>query len=351
MSAYLRPAVRLRPAFAWVAAIGLAACFLALLPGTAHADYRLCNETSYVLKAAIGYGEDDKMASQGWFSIWPGNCATAFQGDIDRDTYYVYAKSIAAHNGPVKYFSGGSRFCVTEGDFKIEGRNACARRGFDFADFIRIKTIRGKSWTTSFTEPANYTTRQARIAGTQRLLRDNGITISSIDGHEGNRTAKAVRAFEKKAGLSGSGVITDSLIEKLISSAESAQAKVGLDLCNDTSYLVWSAIAYDGTDEKGKSIPMSSGWIRIAPDECRKAIKGALSDKPYYVYGEAVDERGEPVRRDGGQLKWSGKETFCTKPTRFDIKGRSDCAARGFDSREFVKIDPGGKPLLKYEFE
>jgi uncharacterized membrane protein len=96
---------------------------------------------------------------------------------------------------------------------------------------------------------------------------------------------------------------------------------------------------------------MSSGWIRIEPDECRKAIKGALADTPYYVYGEAVDERGIAVRKDGAQVKWAGKSTFCTKPTRFDIKGRSDCAARGFDSREFIKVDPDGKPLLKYEFD
>lgn len=328
----------------------LALC-LAFLPSPARADYRLCNQTSYVLKAAIGYGENDKIASQGWFRIWPGNCATALPGDIDRNVYYVYAKSIAAHDGPVKNFSGGARFCVTEGDFKIEGRNSCAARGFDFADFIRIKTIKGKSWTTSFTEPANYSVREARIAGTQRLLRDNGISVSAIDGHEGNRTSKAIRAFEKQAGFSGSGSITDGLIDKLISSAEALQAKSGLDLCNETKYLVWSAIAYENTDGKGKDTPMSSGWIRIAPGECRKAIKGALADTPYFVYGEAVDERGVPVRKDGTQVKWAGKKTFCTKPTRFDIKGRSDCAARGLDSREFIEVDPDGKPLLKYEFD
>ena len=96
---------------------------------------------------------------------------------------------------------------------------------------------------------------------------------------------------------------------------------------------------------------MSSGWIRIAPGECRKAIKGALRDRPYYVYGEAVDERGVAVRKDGARVTWAGTKTFCTKPTRFDIKGRSDCAARGFDSREFIEVDPDGEPLLKYEFD
>lgn len=351
MPAFLLSSFRLKASSPWAAVIGVAACLFVFLPGTAQADYRLCNQTSYVLKAAIGYGEGEKIDSQGWFRIWPGNCAAAIRGDIDRDVYYVYAKSIAAHKGPVKFFSGGSRFCVTEGDFRIEGRGSCARRGFDFADFIRIKTIKGKDWTTSFTEPANYTIRKARVAGAQRLLRDNGIALSSIDGNEGNRTTRAVRTFEKRAGLSGSGAITDSLLDKLISSAKERQAKAGLDLCNETKYLVWSAVAYESTDGKEKSVPMSSGWIRIAPGECRKAIKGSLGEGPYYVYGEAVDERGVAVRKDGTRVAWSGKKTFCTKPTRFDIKGRSDCAARGFDSREFIKLDPDGKPLLKFEFD
>ena len=42
--------------------MGMAACLFVLLPGTAQADYRLCNQTSYVLKAAIGYGEGDEIA-------------------------------------------------------------------------------------------------------------------------------------------------------------------------------------------------------------------------------------------------------------------------------------------------
>lgn len=351
MPAFPLPSFRLKASFQWVALISMATCLFVLLPGTAKADYRLCNQTSYVLKAAIGYGEGDKIASQGWFRIWPGNCATAIRGDIDRDVYYVYAKSIAAHKGPVKFFSGGLRFCVTEGDFRIEGRSSCARRGFDFGDFIRIKTIKGKDWTTSFTEPANYTVRKARVAGAQRLLKDNGIALSSIDGNEGNRTTRAIRSFEKQVGLSGSGAITDGLLDKLISTAEASQASVGLDLCNETKYLIWSAVAYDSTDDEDKSVPMSSGWIRIVPGECRKAIKDALRDRPYYVYGEAVDERGVAVRKDGAQVKWAGKKTFCTKPTRFDIKGRTDCAARGFDSREFIEVDPDGDPLLKYEFD
>ena len=37
-------------------------------------------------------------------------------------------------------------------------------------------------------------------------------------------------------------------------------------------------------------------------------------------------------------MVWGGDRTFCTKPTRFFIRGRSNCAARGYDEVPFQEV-------------
>lgn len=304
--------------------------------GSAHADYRLCNATSYVLDGAIGYETETGWESQGWFRLLPGSCETALPDKITQDTYYVFARSIEAHEGGTKYFDGSDRFCTTMGDFLISGRTDCATRGFDSYDFTRVETKQGDSWTTTFSEPANFSLKRAEIAGAQRLLRDTGAAISRIDGISGRRTTAAITTFQRSANLRANGDINTALFNGLIDAAEKRQAQSGLSFCNTTDFLVWGAVGYE---RAGKFI--SSGWIRIEPQRCEKAIKGELSQRYYYAYAEAVDAVGLVARRRGQDLIWSGNHTFCTKGTRFEIEGRETCAERGYDETGFKQIDTG----------
>lgn len=307
-----------------------------VLASPAQAEYRFCNTTTYVLDAAIGYESDEGWQSQGWFRILPGACNAVLPGRIEHDEYYVFARSIDAHEGGTKYFSGSDRFCTAPGDFLVNDRTNCATRGFDGFDFTRVETRTGDKWTTTFSEPSNYTRKRAEIAGTQRLLRDTGASISQIDGLSGRRTTTAITNFQQSKNLRADGKITPSLFNALIESADQRQAATGLSICNTTDFLVWAAVGYQSGEDFA-----SSGWIRIEPDRCEKAIKGELKEQYYYTYAEAVDGGGLVARRASQDLVWAGNHTFCTKGTRFEIEGREGCTERGFDETGFKRIDTG----------
>lgn len=320
--------------------------FSFLLPTPAAADYRLCNATSYVLQSAIGAESGNIWRSQGWARIAPGACASVLSGPVAAGNYYVFARSLDAHQGATKYFSGAERFCTVPKDFIIAGRENCALRGYESNDFIRVTARAGDEWTTTFGEPRGYSLEQAQVAGAQRLLRDNGLRMQKIDGYAARNTLRAVMAFQRASGSEATGEIDGKLIAALSEGAEREQAKFGLNLCNRTRYLVWAAVGFPAGDEE-----MSSGWIRVEPGTCAKAIKGKLGPGSYAVYAEAADAKGAMVKQGGRLLVWSGSDVFCVKTTRFEIKGRDACAARGYDERRFMRVDTGGKPLFDVPLE
>lgn len=336
-------------------AMGIAASFLffSLLfwAFPAKADYRLCNATSYALAGAIALQSDpadvhSEWHSQGWVRILPGACAPVLAGPIRAGSYHVFARSIEAHQGPVKYFSGNERFCTLPGDFAITGRENCAMRGYESNNFIRVETNSGDEWTTTFSEPRNYTLERARVAGVQRLLRDNGFRIARIDGIAAKATQRAIMAFQRAAGRQPTGMIDEALLGALIEGAEREHDRLGLDICNRTSHLAWAAIGVEAKEQG-----LSSGWIRIEPKACVKAVKGRLAPGGYSVYAEAVDEKGMIAKENGRALVWSGSETYCTKTTRFEIRGREACAARGYDEKKFMPIRTGGKARFDFALE
>lgn len=316
------------------------------LSAPAHADYRFCNATSYVLDGAIAFDTGGKLTSRGWLRMPPGECGIAVEGPVAIENYYVFARSIDAHEGSIKYFSGNESFCIVERDFEIEGREQCAMRGYDSADFLRVSTKPGKDWTTTFSEASEYTMEQARIAGAQRLLKDIGFSLNRVDGIAARNTSRAVEAFQRSAGASVTGRVDELLIEKLTERVLAEHETVGLSLCNRTGELLWAAVGY-----RSHGDDMSSGWVRIEPGSCRKAIKGKLAESTYFVYTEALDEAGSIVRRDGQPMIWGGAETFCTKATRFEIRGRDRCTQRGFDERGFMRIETDGEPNWTVDFD
>ncbi|MFN3934522.1 DUF1036 domain-containing protein [Parvibaculum sp.] len=323
--------------------IAAAALFLCLFfPAAAHADYKFCNRTSYVLDAAVGYSAGEIWKSRGWTRLMPGSCETVLEGPVGGGDYYVFARSFDAHKGSIKYFSGNSAFCIVDAPFEIEGRDQCAMRGFDSADFLKVETKAGAEWTTSFSEASEYNVEESRVAGAQRLLMDLGFAMKQVDGIAARNTLRAVQAFQRSANLAPTGSIDESLLNELASRAIAAHRSVGLDFCNRTSELVWAAVGFESGGED-----ISSGWIRIDPGSCRKAVKGRLAKDAYYFYAEAVGDTGAIVTHNGQPLVWGGDRPYCTKPTRFEIRGRERCALRGYDEKAFRRIETSGKPFIE----
>lgn len=301
----------------------------ALTSGSAHADYEFCNKTSYVLKTAIGHKRGNAWKSRGWWILYPGQCESVIEGALDQSTYYTFARSVYAHAGGIKYFAGSHRFCVNENEFQVDGRGDCDRRGHVERRFAQIKVGSARSWTTSFTEPNDFDLEEARIAGVQRLLKDVG-KKSRIDGLMGRKTRRAIISSKRKYGLAANDQLTNDLFAKLVSEASSIQQDTGYNLCNETSHQIWAAIGYEAQKEL-----VTTGWFKLDPGKCTKAIKDKLRAKVYYTYAEAEIGRKK--------ISWGGDHFLCTMDNRFTINGRSDCEKRGFMNTGFLKVETGAK--------
>lgn len=314
-------------------------CFCSLVslafvftPSAAHAEYQFCNKTSYVLMSAVGYQDKGRWHSEGWWQIQPGRCETVIAEPLDKKTYYTFARSVTAHKGGIKYFAGNQRFCVSPEKFKLEGRDDCERRNAIERMFTRIDIGDTDKWTTSFTETTDFSLERARVAGVQRLLTDLGKRPGRIDGLMGKRTRDGIYKFKRANGLKVNQELTVELFDNLLVEAGKIQEATGYSMCNETDFLIYAAI---GRQIDGNLV--STGWFRLDPDTCMKAIKDNLNNEVFYTYAEAQGTSGK-------QVAWGGPHNLCTMDNRFTIVGRDDCEKRGFRKTGFERVETGAKP-------
>ena len=311
---------------------------LALLtvPQPAEAQLRMCNETSYVLHAAAAFRQGVASKTEGWFVLMPGSCETALKEMPEGARAFVYAHSDHTHAGSGLVFDGSERFCIggRESRFTIEGRRECRRRDYMEADFAPVAVGAGRP-QVDFTERADYGRRRARMAGVQRLLTDLRYDIGDIDGFGGERTREATSAFKLRYRIEGNPT-GEKLLRQLHNTASRVGGERGLILCNKTGHLVWAATG------KVRDFGFESqGWLRLDAGACKQAVNSDLTERFYFYYAEAVTEKGQPVMEGGRQKIWTGDFPLCAKPTRFQLIGNNDCAARGFDELLFHKVDAG----------
>ncbi len=310
----------------------------------AEAAYEFCNETSYVLDSAVGVqNKNDALESRGWFRLYPGFCAEVLAEPLKRRDYYIYARSLDIYNGEVKIFGGDQALCVASEHgkpFHIRDTVLCREYGYEKTGFLPVAVRRQKK-SSVFSERHLFPSRRhAIVAGVQRLLRQNGFDIGEIDGYAGRTTLRAVKEFQKLAGMRPTGVITKRLFDRLISRARSRDEGPGLRFCNETSYVLWSAFGHRTTAPKPEF--ESQGWVKLLPRQCRQVLRGRLERSIYYAYAEAVDEKGARMEKGGRSLVWAGDFPMCVKRTLFRIAGREDCLKRQYQEVSFRRIETGG---------
>lgn len=298
---------------------GLIAAMLGATP--AAADMHLCNQTSYVLYAAIGFRSGTGMTTRGWIRISPGDCALAIREALSQSLYYIYARSSQAHSGPARAWGGQVRLCAKETDFTLQTPNGAPNCGSDDAfpmPFAALATRGKTSWTTTFTEsPAINTFYAAQQAGLARLLRDVGYR-GSIDGSRTQQDALAQLRIRLKLPANAN---PDEMFDALETLALKAAAPSGYSICNDADGVVWAAL---GAQESAGLV--SRGWWKIAPGSCAKAIAEPLSADRFYLL--AV--------KHGNNHVVSGPAKFCITDIEFEIYGNQRCAARGLTEAGFA---------------
>jgi uncharacterized membrane protein len=139
------------PGFAHTAVWTLVRAVLVLiaLTSAAHADFRLCNNTSSKVGVAVGYKGGEGWATEGWWNIsGNGTCETLLRGELAARFYYVYAVDYDRGGE----WSGQAFMCTRDKEFTILGTEDCLARGYDRTGFFEVDTGEQRSWTVQLTD-------------------------------------------------------------------------------------------------------------------------------------------------------------------------------------------------------
>jgi uncharacterized membrane protein len=290
----------------------------------AHAAYRLCNHTSYILYAAVGFQAGSELFTQGWSRIPPGFCATPIVSPLKSATYYIYARSSDAHAGAVRAWGGRVSLCAKASDFSLH--TSAAITGCSDPDATRLPfaavEVKGQTdWTTNFTEARTFADPSAnQRAGIQRLLADNGYAVGAPEAAPGPRTDVALASFRARLKIAPNASLAD-LFEALEDDAALTATPQGYAICNRTTEPFFAAIAM----KQGATF-VSRGWWKVAPNVCARAVTEPLATDRVYLL----------VERPNGQKLVTGTTTFCTADVQFEVSGRENCQRRGLVTAGFV---------------
>ena len=137
-----------RSVFACAAPLLLAVTATYMATTEARADFRICNDTKSLVGAALGYRQEGKWISEGWFQIPAETCNALIEGDLSSRFYYIYAED-ADRGGQ---WRGEVFMCTNNREFKIEGVDDCFKRGHVRTGFFEIDTGNRGSWMVRLTE-------------------------------------------------------------------------------------------------------------------------------------------------------------------------------------------------------
>lgn len=288
-------------------------------------EWQVCNETSYVLRTASAFLRGAGMAAKGWNEVMPGACiiiTTPISGPR-----FLFAESIDAHQGGVREWKGTTPLCVDEtADFTSSATQDCRLANRVERDFFAVRP--GEPITT-LVEPSEFGPTKSVIAAQQRLLRDAGYAITRIDGLPGRKTSRLLRTFRKDHDLAPTDT-DEPLMRALIAAAQIAQDAVGLEVCNQSSAAIWTAVA---TREDGKW--RSRGWWRAAPQECTRPLDVPLPGTEAHVFAVQESEDGSDKRL---RTVATTPAQFCIAESKFDALGNEMCIEQGYAVASFRPV-------------
>jgi len=317
----------------WLAALAVLATALSLA-SPAEAALKLCNRTSYILYAATSAVSGNGSSTKGWIRIAPGDCQIARPEKLSSQSYLVYARSALAHSGPERAWGGDFPLCVKDGDFTLNRRGAAANCAGDvFAvAFATIETHNRPDWTMTFDDQPQFGALEAaQLAGVKRLLKDNGYKIPAIDAKPNKATGAALEDFRRKMKFAERAGNAELFTALEAEAAKRGGTPQGYTVCNDGGADVVAAIG-----EPAGADFVTRGWWHIAGRACARMITTPLKNAAVWLLAQ----------KPGGAVTVSGADQFCVAGQEFEIKGRKDCAQRGYTQAGFARTPTHGKSGL-----
>jgi uncharacterized membrane protein len=307
-----------------LAALGALCLLLSHRP--AHAALQVCNRTSYVLYAATGWTTDTDNVTQGWVRVVPGGCATPIKQMLTARNYFLYARSSQAHSGTARAWGGNVQLCVKDANFALKTpatSPSCTSNDAFTLPFAPVDTHRMQSWTATLTEsPAIADDGAARVAGMERLLRDNGYKFTNAKQRD-----DALKRFRARLKIAPHATSAD-LFDALETEALKASSPAGYTICNDTAGEIWSALAFRAGKES-----LAAGWWKIPAGACAHAVTQPLTLDKVYIHAEGHNKPNLV----------SGPARFCTTNITFQVTKTGDCKKRGLSETGFAATGTKGR--------
>jgi len=289
--------------------------------------WQVCNETSFILKIATVSASEDKpgdtLTVKGWDKLYAGQCQII---DAKKGTSrYVYARSARLHQGGIREWKGRHGFCLSDEDFTAKTDLSCPLQNLSSAQFLRVIPTEER---TAFVEPADYG-KKAQTAGLQRLLQDNNYSIKKIDGVGGRMTLNTINKFLKDQELD-KNLSMEEKFAALEQAAIKTQNAIGVQICNETSAVIWSALAY--RDKQGWE---SRGWWQVDAGACLRPFTNNLKDRDTHFYARLETQNGQDRI-----LKVPGKsgKPFCIGEAKFAAVHHEFCEDQGYVEARFKAL-------------
>ena len=304
-------------------------------PVSEQIPWKVCNETSFILRMAVATKDGEQMSAKGWQRLRPGVCAEI--DAVPNKPRYVYAESSAAYQGGIREWTGKAPFCAGEDNFEIKSAEECQASDYEMRNYLTVDT---SEEITRFVEPDNFS-RRAETAGLQRLLKENGYRVSRIDGVAGRRTERTLSAFVKDKKLAANLTLAQQ-IDALEKAAIDRMSDIGVKICNKSSGRVWAAVGNRHKDDW-----VSRGWWSVDVGACIQPVTTPLIGTDMHIFarqeqlnapdGASVDDK--TLRSEAAEAS-----QFCISDARFSARGREECRASGYEAESFrpMPVDKDG---------
>ncbi|MFT6408694.1 MAG: putative membrane protein [Arenicella sp.] len=182
---------------------------LLLLFSFSHAEARLevCNQTDLVLMVVVGYHTtDQRIATEGWWRIYPGMCEIPIDVTLLKGSYFVHAESNPRSTMPDDAFAWGDQkpLCVKLSDFRMPNGNQCGDSDVAISFNQIDKNWRNSNKVNIYSPKRTYENQfRTQVAGVQRMLSIIGYEMGEIDGVIGEATATALNEVSRQSNIFG----------------------------------------------------------------------------------------------------------------------------------------------------
>jgi uncharacterized membrane protein len=131
-----------------VAGFLVSASAVVILQDPAQAELNLCNKTNSQVFTAVGFQENGRWVSSGWWTLDPEECKTVISGNLKNKYYYVHGQT------PERNLVWGDsyEYCVTQQPFNSIPKGNCSERSErffqvdtgDYSSFTQNLTLEGQ---------------------------------------------------------------------------------------------------------------------------------------------------------------------------------------------------------------